>query len=137
MMQMMATMLPTLAVNANSQMTTLSERLEKGLLLMVVGMGVVFVALVLIGVCISLLGWWLRNLEAKPLELEEESSIVQTTGGGDQSELIAVLTAAAMAIVGKSVNVRKVTFINQNTVSGWAEVGRVAIHTSHNLRRNM
>lgn len=54
------------------------------------------------------------------------------TGG----ELVAILTAAAMAVLGKRVAVRRITFINQNTVSGWAEAGRLSIHTSHNVRRN-
>lgn len=53
----------------------------------------------------------------------------------DESRLVAILTAAAMAVVGQPVVVRKITFINQNTVSGWAEAGRQSIHYSHNIRR--
>lgn len=52
------------------------------------------------------------------------------------AKLVAVLTAAAMAFLRKRVAVRRITFINQNTVSGWAEAGRLSIHTSHNVRRN-
>lgn len=53
----------------------------------------------------------------------------------DESRLVAILTAAAMAVVGRPVVVRRITFINQNTVSGWAEAGRQSIHYSHNIRR--
>ncbi len=52
------------------------------------------------------------------------------------AKLVAVITAAAVAYLGKRVAVRRITFINQNTVSGWAEAGRLSIHTSHNVRRN-
>jgi hypothetical protein len=51
------------------------------------------------------------------------------------ARLIAVLAAAATAALGKRVVVRRITFINQDTVSGWAEAGRNSIHQSHNLRR--
>lgn len=50
------------------------------------------------------------------------------------AKLIAILTAAAMAAVGRAVVVRRVTFINRRTVSGWAEAGRSDIHTSHQVR---
>lgn len=52
------------------------------------------------------------------------------------AELVAILTAAAVACLGRRIVVRRITFLNQNTVSGWAEAGRLSIHTSHNVRRN-
>lgn len=55
---------------------------------------------------------------------------------GIDAHLIPVIAAAATAIVGRRVVVHRITFINMNTVSGWAEVGRTSIHQSHNLRRN-
>ena len=51
-------------------------------------------------------------------------------------ELLVVLTAAATAAIGTPVVVRRITFLDQKTVSGWAEVGRTALHWSHNLPRN-
>jgi hypothetical protein len=51
--------------------------------------------------------------------------------------LIAVLTAAATVALGRRVAVRRVTFINRNTISGWAEAGRTSIQLSHNLRRTI
>ncbi len=62
--------------------------------------------------------------------------VVVVPGGPAGPELVAILTAAAMAILGRRVAVRRITFINQNTVSGWAEAGRISIHSSHNVRRN-
>lgn len=49
--------------------------------------------------------------------------------------LIAIITAAAIAALGKQVVVRRLTFLDQNTVSGWAEAGRLMIQTSHNMIR--
>jgi hypothetical protein len=54
-----------------------------------------------------------------------------------ETELIAVLTAAATVALGRRVAVRRVTFINRNTISGWAEAGRTSIQLSHNLRRTI
>jgi hypothetical protein len=51
-------------------------------------------------------------------------------------KLLVVLTAAATAALGTPVVVRRITFLDQKTVSGWAEVGRTALHWSHNLPRN-
>lgn len=49
--------------------------------------------------------------------------------------LIAIITAAAIAALGRPVVVRRLTFLDQNTVSGWAEAGRLMIQTSHNMIR--
>lgn len=54
--------------------------------------------------------------------------------------LIAVITAAAVAAMGGGgapVRVRRITFVNHNTISGWAESGRLNIHASHNTRRTL
>jgi cell division protein FtsX len=51
--------------------------------------------------------------------------------------LIAILAAAATAAVGRRVQIRRITFINRDTVSGWAEAGRTSIQMSHNLRRTI
>lgn len=51
--------------------------------------------------------------------------------------LLPILVAAATAAVGRRVVVHRITFINRNTVSGWAEAGRTSIQLSHNLRRTL
>jgi hypothetical protein len=52
------------------------------------------------------------------------------------AHLIALIAAAATVALGRPVAVRRITFINRDTVSGWAEAGRTSIHLSHNPRRN-
>lgn len=74
---------------------------------------------------------------AAPVQPEPVLSPVPIPPGPPvNGDLVAILTAAAMACLGRRVAVRRITFINQNTVSGWAEAGRLSIHTSHNVRRN-
>jgi hypothetical protein len=65
-----------------------------------------------------------------------ETTSVITTQESVDLELLVVLTAAATAALGTPVVVRRITFLDTRTVSGWAEVGRTALHWSHNLPRN-
>jgi hypothetical protein len=66
------------------------------------------------------------------------SSAAMPGGTTDEVDprLLVVLTAAAAMVAGRPVAVRRITFINRDTVSGWAEAGRTSIHLSHNPRRN-
>ncbi len=52
-----------------------------------------------------------------------------------EPRVVAVLAAAAMAALRHPVRLKRITFLNQNTISGWAEMGRMAIQTSHNIHR--
>lgn len=107
----------------------------EALFLAVVGMGVVFSALVTIGVCIYLLG--LIFADRPKAEPEEVAAPLAVSGTDVDSRTIAILTAAAYAAVGQPVSVQRITFINRNTISAWAERGRVSIHGSHNVRRTL
>jgi hypothetical protein len=62
---------------------------------------------------------------------------IETADAAIDPKLIAVLTVAATVAAGRRVAVRRVTFINRNTISGWAEAGRTSIQLSHNLRRTI
>lgn len=64
------------------------------------------------------------------------SSKVVTSQETVDLELLVVLTSAATTAIGTHVVVRRITFLDTKTVSGWAEVGRTALHWSHNLPRN-
>jgi hypothetical protein len=56
---------------------------------------------------------------------------------GIDAHLVPILVAAATAAVGRRVVVRRIKFVSRNTISGWAEAGRAAIQSSHNIRRTM
>jgi Na+-transporting methylmalonyl-CoA/oxaloacetate decarboxylase gamma subunit len=110
---------------------------QEALFLAVVGIGVVFTALVLIGVCISLLGRLLS-----PGETPAPVQVISSAHGmplrtEDHERLVILITAAATAVVGQPVRVRRITFINRNTISAWAERGRVSIQSSHHMGRRL
>ncbi|NBC17342.1 MAG: hypothetical protein GVY18_08530 [Bacteroidetes bacterium] len=131
-----------LALGLGAQETSgTGEALE----LAVVGMGVVFTVLAVIGGLLVLLG----KVFAEPVEeaaeapapspRPAEAAPAHTTAppGHVDPQTLAVLTAAAYAAVGRPVRIRRVTFINQNTVSAWKEVGRATIQASHNIKRSL
>lgn len=115
------------------------------LLLAVVGMSVVFVSLGVIGGIMLLLGRLLNRAEATealevapagPVDTEAPARATGLPGPAD-AHTLAILTAAAYVAVGRPVRLRRVTFINENTVSAWKEVGRVSVQSSHNIRRSL
>jgi Na+-transporting methylmalonyl-CoA/oxaloacetate decarboxylase gamma subunit len=113
----------------------LAARESEALLLALVGMSVVFLALVTIGFFIFLLG----RLFAERAVPESQSRPVAEPVAADglDPRTIAVISAAAFVAVGQPVRVQRITFINRNTISAWAERGRVSIHGSHNVRRTL
>jgi len=71
-----------------------------------------------------------------PARTAPAAAIGQQPVSGVDPKLIVILTAAATAAMGgRKVAIRRITFINHNTISGWAEAGRIGIHGSHNIRR--
>lgn len=109
---------------------------EEALILSVVGITVVFAVLAAIGVLIAALD---RLLTPKPSTEPAAAAVpaedAAPARGTVEPQTLAVLTAAAYAAVGRPVRVRRVTFINEDTVSAWKDVGRVGVHASHNIRR--
>jgi Na+-transporting methylmalonyl-CoA/oxaloacetate decarboxylase gamma subunit len=119
---------------------TLGEKLFDALTVAIVGMGTVFVSLWLIGEVFTQLH---RYFDRRERGSGDESSVSPSeqrqarTEDGINAALLPVIIAAATAVAGRRIVVRRIRFINRNTVSGWAEAGRAAIQTSHNIRRKM
>lgn len=116
---------------------TLAEKLRDALTVTIVGMGTVFVSLYLMGELFTLLH---RYFHGRAESDEPETSPAKSARASQPTidpHLIPVLVAAATAALGRRVVVRRINFINRNTVSGWGEAGRASIQTSHNLRRTM
>lgn len=116
---------------------TLVEKLFDALTVAVVGMGTVFVSLWIIGELFTLLHRVIEAKESRETGEETEVGTAADSASGLDAHLVPILIAAATAAVGRRVVVQRIRFINRNTVSGWAEAGRAAIQTSHNLRRKM
>jgi Na+-transporting methylmalonyl-CoA/oxaloacetate decarboxylase gamma subunit len=117
---------------------TLGEKLLDACTLAVVGMGTVFLSLWVIGEIFALLqSFFVRRdergaavSEAQAIDIKQELSLHP-----DPDHLIPILVAAVTAAAGRRVVLKRVTFINRDTVSGWTEAGRTSIHLSHNLLR--
>ena len=85
-----------------------------------------------------------QNSFGETSALRSESASIATAGasvpgpGRDcvQPEMLAVITSAATAFLGKNARVRsaRLTPAAQETVSPWSQQGRVVVQTSHNLR---
>lgn len=73
------------------------------------------------------------------VQAKSTSSIVEPAAEEDEPEIspeiIAILTAAAIAALGTNVRIRKVRFADTTSNTAWAETGRRFIHTSHRLRK--
>jgi len=100
---------------------------------------------VVIGICVAagVFALWLFNSRSRTGQEDEQGTLYLVSNHQSVGEeeinprLIAILTAAATAALGRRVVVRRITFINRDTVSGWAEAGRTSIQLSHNLRRTI
>lgn len=90
-----------------------------------------------------------RSLEARVAELsrmeraQEAESITAAAEGAEtaklqqpQPEMLAVMTAAATAMLGKAARIRSARLMPSagENVSPWSQQGRVIVQTSHNLR---
>jgi glutaconyl-CoA/methylmalonyl-CoA decarboxylase subunit delta len=117
---------------------TLREKLVDAMTVTIVGMGIVFASLFLMGELFVLIGRLLGaidNAASAGGDTAEQRTPDKPQSDPVDPKLIAVLTAAAMAATGRAVVIRQVRFINRNTVSGWSEAGRSAIHSSHEPRK--
>lgn len=143
-----------LAITATANGASLGQ----GLMLMGLGMGVVFGALILIWIMLVLLRKFENGpgREASPApagspattpvppksgeELDPRTVALLTAAAikasrGIDPRTVAILTAAAIAVVKAPVRVKNIRFITQQTSPAWARHGRSAIHSSHRLRK--
>lgn len=114
--------------------TPTESALLKGVVLMVVGMGVVFVALTVILGLILLVR---KILEEKPVpatQPEQVSTPAQQPVQADDGvtpELVAVLTAAAVVATGKPVRLRRIAITGARSGDAWVAGGRQSLMGSH------
>lgn len=120
--------------------TTLAETVADPRTWIVVGVGLALVSLWLVARFLAQKqGSLERNARREPADSAAQGTAISqaSSAGSIDAHLIPILVAAATAAIGHPVRLRRVTFINSNTVSGWAEAGRTSIQLSHNIRRTM
>jgi len=111
----------------------LASSIGSGVVLMVVGMGVVFGALVVLLGIIATLGRVLREraAEVAPAPVSDAGT-AGVDEGALSGALVAVLTAAAVAATKKRVRVRRVTMVGRSGGgSAWIAGGRASLMGSH------
>lgn len=117
--------------------------LADGLVLMVVGMAVVFMALILVGSSLVVIR---KMAEEKPVKPKipfapkstpapaAQPAFGASPDGELDGRLIAILTAAAAAVAGGPVRLRRVQFLKGRADGSWSAAGRSHIHSSHNFQ---
>jgi Na+-transporting methylmalonyl-CoA/oxaloacetate decarboxylase gamma subunit len=107
----------------------MNENLIKALNIMLIGMTGVFLSLIFFSVMI-----WIMKKVDKFLYIKSSEKVVQPTKITEREldeDLIAVLTAAAVAILKKKIRITKIHFLDTPEQTTWASSGRMNIMTSH------
>ncbi len=119
------------------------EMLGKGLELMITGMSVVFLALLMLVVVVTL---FKRLGETQPAKQAEPAAATQPVPptppapptGGIPPHLIVVLAAAAHEMLGQPVRVTRVRYRQLEADAGWARQGRIGVMAGHqDVQRKM
>ena len=140
-------LMPTLIAQANG------ADLSTGFMLMIVGMAIVFVALILILMLLVAMGNLLKESQAaKPpvqtgtVAPQQEQAAPAPPAAAPYAddydedihpEILAVITAAVVAAVRGPFRIQRVRMVSRGASPFWAERGRTAIHTSHRLRKGL
>jgi Na+-transporting methylmalonyl-CoA/oxaloacetate decarboxylase gamma subunit len=100
------------------------EMLSEGLQLTVVGVSAVFLALIVTGIMVSLIGRLFR--EKPPVPAGAAAPLPEESFQGIDKHVIVLLAAAATVAVKRPVRIRRVRFVSHKHVPAlWTAVGRV------------
>lgn len=99
------------------------SELQEGLSLFVVGVSAVFIALIVTGIMVVLIGWFAR--EKPPVPVAGAGSLPDVAYSGVDKHVLVLLSAAATVAVKRPVRIRRVRFItHRHAPAGWAAAGR-------------
>ncbi len=121
----------------------MSENINEAILVLIVGMGGVFLALIFFYLVITLLNRTERyfveakNKKEAKLALQKQQEMeLAAKDEIDEDELIAVITAAAYYTIQQNLVVKNIKFIRNTGPSSWAAIGRLNLIGSHNIHVN-
>ena len=101
----------------------MSEMMTIGLQITVVGVGTVFVALIITGLAVGLIGHLFR--EKAPVPAAKTAPLPEQAFGGVDKHVLVLLAAAAAVAVKRPVRIRRVRFVSHKHVPAeWAATGR-------------
>jgi Na+-transporting methylmalonyl-CoA/oxaloacetate decarboxylase gamma subunit len=108
----------------------MSEVLQQGLSLFVVGVSAVFAALIVTGLVVVVIGRLAR--EKPPVPAAKAEPLPDVAYTGVDKHVLVLLAAAATVAVKRPVRIRRVRFVSHRHVpSGWAAVSRVEHTDNH------
>jgi sodium pump decarboxylase gamma subunit len=126
-------------------MAVSSEALTDGLLMMIVGMTVVFTALILIMIMLKAMHLLpsgekpaltpARVAAPTPKAAPSAPAAEPVDASGIAPEIVAVISAAVIAVAGTGARVRGIRLVRQPGRSPWVELGRSLHHLSHRIQR--
>jgi len=112
-----------------------------GLQLTGMGMGVVFVALILLSSAVALFQYINQQfIDTKSNQNRASAVSAPTTNNtvvdadGITPELMSIITAAATVSLRKKIRVRRIRYRAMSPESAWSRQGRVSIMASHRMR---
>jgi len=113
----------------------MEQKLIESVLLLVVGLTVVFLALILLAGMIRLLEWTDRRVNS--LRIKKYAEKVETHKVDEEinDEIVAVLSAAVSTTLRRPVRIRKIRFLTGEPAEAWAVTGRLNIMASHAITR--
>jgi Na+-transporting methylmalonyl-CoA/oxaloacetate decarboxylase gamma subunit len=101
----------------------MSETMILGLQITAVGVGTVFVALIITGIAVSLIGHIFK--EKPPVPAAKTAPLPEQSFGGVDKHVLVLLAAAAAVAVKRPVRIRRVRFVSHKHVPAeWAATGR-------------
>ncbi len=109
----------------------MDDLVAQGLGLAVVGMSVVFVALVVTGTMVG----WIGRLFKEKAPVPATAPLPQESLGGIDKKTILLISAAATAVLYRPVRIRRVRFVTPlHAPAAWKTMGRAAVHTTRNVK---
>lgn len=110
----------------------MGERLIESLLVLALGMTGVFSSLILLAAMIQVLKVVDERLNRR--RIEQYAREIETKSAGAEElndEIVAVVTAAAVATLKKPVAIRRMRLFDSREAGAWAVTGRLNIMASH------
>lgn len=104
--------------------------LEFSVKLTFLGMGIVFVALSLVAMAVTLFTW----LETRRTAPSAAPAAMPTVEPGIPPEVVAAISAAVCASLGERTRVHRIRYRKGSPEATWARQGRISIMASHRIR---
>ncbi len=106
-----------------------------GVVLAVVGVALVFAALILIWVAIELITRTMVGPPEPAAVAESAPDSADVAPDGLDGRTLAILSAAAIAAAGPRARIRHIQRLEHDSTSIWTAHGRIAVQSSHRFRR--